>query len=283
MITNLKHLLYILKTDQHSLDSILENVDSFYYIISKQKINKNTGKPILDKNGVYATRTLSPSKGNLKALQTNLYKFLSTHATIPTYAYGGMKGKDNIKNARYHQGNKYVFTTDIKSFFPSITYTMVFQMFIREGCTPSIARILTKLTTWKYNLPQGTSTSSIIANLVFKPIGSQIEKIAKEKGIKFTTFIDDITMSSKTDFKDALPEIIKIIEEGGFKISRGKTHYKTCDPIITGVICHNNNLVVPKSLRKKRAKLLKQLKCNNQKVVHKIQGLDNYMKNIVKA
>ena len=46
-------------------------------------------------------------------------------------------------------------------------------MFLREGCTPAIARILTKLTTHKYQVPQGIPTSTLIANLVFKPIGME--------------------------------------------------------------------------------------------------------------
>lgn len=283
MITNQKHLLHILKTNQQSLESILESVDSFYYEINKPKINKNTGKPILDKKGEPVKRTLSPSTGNLKKLQDRIYLFLSTHTTIPSYAFGGIKGKSNIKNARYHQGNKYIFTTDIKSFFPSITNKMVFNMFIREGCTPSIARTLTKLTTYKYKLPQGSSTSSLIANLVFKPIGQKLDLLAKEKGLKFTTFIDDVTISSKTDFKNSIPEIINIIEEGGFKISHKKTNYKTCNPIITGVICHNNSLVIPRIYKKKKAKLVKQLGDNKAFIERKIQGLENYMKSIENA
>ena len=36
---------------------------------------------------------------------------------MPQYVYGGVQGKNNVRNARFHQGNKYIFTTDLKSFF----------------------------------------------------------------------------------------------------------------------------------------------------------------------
>ena len=84
-------------------------------------------------------------------------------------------------------------------------------MFLREGCTPAIARILTKLTTHKYQVPQGIPTSTIIANLVFKPIGLEFEQLAKEHHIKFSMFVDDITLSSKSDFKKLIPNILSII------------------------------------------------------------------------
>ena len=74
-------------------------------------------------------------------VQARLYKFISEKAEIPNYVYGGVKGKNNVLNARYHQGNKFIFTTDLKSFFPSISHKQVFEMFLREGCTPTIARI----------------------------------------------------------------------------------------------------------------------------------------------
>lgn len=75
-------------------------------------------------------------------------------------------------------------------------------MFLREGCTPTIARILTKLTTLKYQVPQGIPTSTFIANMVFKPTGLEIDQLAKEHHIKFSMFVDDITLSSKSDFKN---------------------------------------------------------------------------------
>jgi len=276
MITSEKHLLYILGINKMELDHLLTNLDDYYYSFEIEKTDKFTGKAKLNSNGEVAKRQINSSKGKLKEVQTRLYKFMIAKVNIPEYVYGGIKGKNNVRNARFHQGNKYIFTTDLKSFFPSISNKLVFEMFIREGCTPTIATTLTKLTTRNYQVPQGIPTSTLIANLVFKPIGMKIEKLAKENNIKFSMFVDDITLSSKIDFKDLVPRILSIIKKSGFKISYKKTHYQTKNPVITGVICQNNRLLAPLGYKKKVAILKKELK-TNESVKNKLKGVETYL------
>lgn len=239
-------------------------------------------KPKKNSNGEIATRQINSSRGKLKEVQTRLYDFMSKQVKIPQYVYGGIRGKNNVRNARLHQGNKYIFTTDLKSFFPSISHKQVFQMFLREGCTPAIARILTKLTTHKYQVPQGVPTSTLIANLVFKPIGTEIDQLAKEHHIKFSMFVDDITLSSKVDFKNLVPQFLAIIKKSGFRISHKKTHYQTKNPIITGVICQNNRLLAPLGYKKKIAILSKQLS-THEFIKNKLQGIKAYLSIIEKS
>ena len=148
-------------------------------------------------------------------------------------------------------------------------------MFLREGCTPTIARILTKLTTRQYLVPQGIPTSTLIANLVFKPIGVEIDQLAKIHHIKFSMFVDDITLSSKSDFKDLIPEFLSILKKSGFKISHKKTHYQTKNPVITGVICQNNRLLAPLSYKKRIAVLSKSPM--NTSTKNRLQGIKAYL------
>ena len=275
MITNEKHLLYILGVNKEQLDYLLAHIEDYYYSFEKVKLNKFTGKPKKNSNGEFATRQINSSKGKLKDVQTRLYNFMSTQGEMPQYVYGGVQRKNNVSNARFHQGNKYIFTTDLKSFFPSISHKQVFQVFLREGCTPAIARILTKLTTHKYQVPQGIPTSTLIANLVFKPIGLEIEQLTKEHHIKFSMFVDDITLSSKSDFKELIPNILSIIKKGGFKICHKKTHYQTKNPVITGVICQNNRLLAPLGYKKKIA-ILSRIPMQ-EAVKNKLQGIKAYL------
>lgn len=282
MITSNKHLLYILGVDQTQLEYILANLESFYYSFEREKVDKITGKPKLE-NGEPTFRKINSSTGLLKTVQTRLYKFISEKAEIPNYVYGGVKGKNNVLNARYHQGNKFIFTTDLKSFFPSISHKQVFEMFLREGCTPTIARILTKLTTIKRQVPQGIPTSTLIANLVFKPTDEKIAQLAKENHIKFTMFVDDITLSSKIDFKSLLPLFLSLIRESGFAINHKKTHYKTKNPIVTGVICQNNRLLPPLGYKKKKARLQQELQTGKKSVEPQLRGLSTYLERISKT
>lgn len=275
MITNEKHLLHILGVDKGQLEYLLTHLEDYYYSFEKPKINKITGKPQKNADGKIATRQINSSKGKLKEVQTRLYNFMLKQVEIPQYAYGGVKGKNNVRNARFHQGNKYIFTTDLMSFFPSISHKQVFQMFLREGCTPAVARILTKLTTRQYQVPQGIPTSTLIANLVFKPIGAEIEQLSKTHHIKFSMFVDDITLSSKSDFKDLIPEFLSILKKAGFKISHKKTHYQTKNPVITGVICQNNRLLAPLSYKKQIAALSKSPM--NTSTKNRLQGIKAYL------
>lgn len=242
MIKNKRHLLRILKVSSERLDYILTHLDEFYYSFDKVKIDKLTGKPKLDGNGNIKKRTINSSKGDLKNIQSRIYKFLSSNISFPDFFFGGIKGKNNILNARFHQGNKYVFTTDLKSFFPSISHKRVYSTLITLNFTPDIARIITRLITRNGQVPQGIPTSTLIANLVFQPTGQIISDLAIKHKIKFTIYVDDMTLSSSQDFKYLIPSFLKILMDNGFKISHDKTFYKTKNPVVTGVVVHNNKL-----------------------------------------
>lgn len=261
MISTLKHLAYILRTDINVLQNIILNIDTYYYSFQKEKINKDTGEPLLDKEGKVKTREVNATKKELKQIQKRIYKLLIASIKLPDYAFGGIPKRDNISNAKYHQGNKYVFTTDLKSFFPSISHRQVFNVLIEHGFSPSVSRILTQLITYKYQVPQGVPTSTFIANLVFKKTGDKILDFARQNNIKFSIFVDDITLSSKVDFKDKIPHILDILKKDGYKISYQKTFYKTKNPIITGVVCQNNLIKLPNNTYKrlKRYQLKQQI------------------------
>jgi len=249
MIKTCKHLAYELKVELSEIDHIIDNIDNFYY--QKENIKmKDNGEPKI-KNGIIQKRVLNPSIKRLKVIQKRLQKNILQKLTIPDYAFGAIKGKDNISNAKKHQGKKYIFTTDLTNFFPSVNHYQVFEMFLSFDFSPTVSRYLTKLTTYKGKLPQGAPTSPIVANLVFVKTGKRLQQIAKENNLTFTSFVDDLTFSSPTDFKDKIQDILNAVIEDGFKISHKKTNYKTKLPTVTGVIVKNNNLDLPKNYKDK--------------------------------
>lgn len=249
MIKTAKHLSYELKVELSEIDHIIKNIDNFYY--QKETIKKNdNGEPKV-RNGIIQKRVLNPSIKRLKVIQKRLQKNILQKLTIPDYAFGAIKGKDNISNAKRHQGKKYIFTTDLTNFFPSVNHKQVFEMFISFDFSPTVARLLTKLTTYKGKLPQGAPTSPIVANLVFVKTGKRLQEIAKENNLTFTSFVDDLTFSSPTDFKDKIQELLDAVVEDGFKISHRKTNYKSKLPTVTGIIVKNNNLDLPKEFKDK--------------------------------
>jgi len=271
----------VLQEPEDRILYIVEHINQFYdefrrYKTDKQG-NKRKNKPqYVAQYGDYWCRIINPPIIELKTIQKRINTYLVEHIQMPNYAFGGVKGKDNIKNARFHKGQKYVFQTDLKDFFPFITNKMVYAMFVMNGFSPDVASILTKLTTFKGHLPQGSPSSTTIANLVFVPVGLEILSIAEREGLCFTTFVDDITISSQRDFKSIVPEIVDIVTSRGFKISQGKTSYRSGITDVTGVEMRNNSLSPTSKLKKK-------IEAEEDKANVRVKGMLNYSKRIKKV
>jgi RNA-directed DNA polymerase len=250
MINTIKHLSVVLGCSENHLLHIIDNIDQFYYRLEKPKMKY--GLYQCDKKGNVKFRKILASGEPLKQIQRKIHDILSSIKT-PVYAFGAVRHKNNILNARQHLGNRYFFSADLKDFFTSIRHHQVFGMFLKNNFSPTISRLLTKLTTYQGRLPQGPPSSSIIANLVFVPTGDRLHSFARENSITFTSFLDDLSFSSKKEFKPLIQHLIDIIRSGGFYLNHKKVSYKVSRPEITGAIIHVNRLR-PIDLMKERAR-----------------------------
>lgn len=271
---------FLLHKEEERVYYIVEHLEQFYSEFLRYKTdklgNKRKNKPQYSQYGEFWSRTINPPKEELKDIQKRINGYLVEKVQMPSYAFGGIKHRDNIRNARFHKGQKYVFQTDLKDFFPYITHKMVYETFVRVGFSHDVSSILTKLTTYKGHLPQGAPTSTTIANLVFVPIGLEIQAIAEREGLRFTTFVDDVTLSSQKDFKHVIPEIIQTITSHGFKISQGKTSYKSGITEITGVKMLNNSMTVTDKFQNALSK-------ESDDKTPRVLGMINYKERIVKV
>lgn len=273
----------VLREPEERVRFIIEHITQFYDEFKRYKTdkfgNKRKNKPqYVSRYGEYWSRIINPPKPELKTIQKRINAYLVEHIQMPNYAFGGVKGKDNIQNARFHKGQKFVFQSDLKDFFPFITNKMVYVMFVENGFSPDVASILTKLTTFKGHLPQGAPTSTTIANLVFKPVGNEIQSIAEREGLRFTTFVDDVTISSQQDFKDVVPDIIETIQPEiprGFKVSHGKTSYKSGITEITGVKMLNNSMTITDKLKAK-------IEAEGEEHTPRVKGMRNYANRVMR-
>lgn len=240
MIKKPTYLYYILKTDKSVIKEIFSHLEDFY-----------TPKQILKSNG--KIRTCYNVKEPLRGIQKRIHQYILNKIEIPEFVIGCKKGKgkDGVFNANSHKGKKYKFCTDIKDFFPSINHHLVYQMFLSYNFSPDVSSILTKLTTYQGALPQGTSTSSYIASLVFLPVDQNIVSLSEREGITYSRYVDDLTFSSSHDFKQFTKEIIEIVLSHKFNISHKKTKYKAGKLGITGPIAGNNKLYVQESVIEK--------------------------------
>ena len=274
MINTLKYLAFELKFELSEIENIISNIDKFYY--EKVEIKTDDLNRPKIKNGIIQKRVLNPSITRLKLLQKSIQRNILLKLEMPDYAFGAVKGKDNVQNAKQHQGKKYIFTTDLKSFFPSINHKQVFEMFCSFNFSPTVSRVLTQLTTFKGRLPQGAPTSPTVANFVFVKTGKKLLQFSKENKLTFTSFVDDLTFSAPIDFKSKAQFVIQTLQADGFKISHNKTNYKTKMPIVTGVVVKNNKLSLTESFK---------IKLNNTEgsTPQRIKGLQQYAAKVAKT
>lgn len=243
----LKHLCSILGCKPYEVEYITSHIDEYYNEWLEKKTNKSTGEFKKYKDGTIKQRAIRPSLNRLKIIQKAIKIKILAPIPLPENIHGGVKGKSNISNAKPHQGNKYQFTTDLQEFYPNVKYDQVYHTFLSHGYSDHFAHWLTKLTTWKYELPQGTPTSPHLANLVFLDIDKSLIPFCKINNLTYTRYVDDLTFSSQQDFKSLLNNLLEIIKSSDFKISYRKTSYKG-DQTVTGINVFNNFIDAPQKI-----------------------------------
>lgn len=261
-----------LAIDIKTYDKIVSELDSYYKPYKKVKLSKR-GKALY-RNGKLAYRTICPSTGQLKTIQKKIDKLLKKDIIFPKCHYGGVKGKCNIRNAKFHMGMHYFLVTDLRKYFPHIKYKMIYNQLTTEGYSSDVSRMITRLCTLNGKLPQGIPPATTLANMISKPLCEELTTYIKGKGIIFSVFVDDITFSSNSDFKSEVPAIIGIIESHNFRINHKKTHYKIGKATVTGLNVRQNRITPSSHI---------WFKINNQVSNEKREILSNYMSRIKKA
>ena len=154
--------------------------------------------------------------------------------------HGGVKGRSPLTNARLHVGKAAVLNFDIKQFFPSVKPGYVYKMFYERLRFPAdVAHWLTKLVTYKGQLPQGAPTSTIVANLVILPLCRRLEILASKHNSNYGQFVDDGTLSGAIYLEKLRCLIEKIIRQEGFQASpkphKRTTRYHWQEQVVNGV------------------------------------------------
>ena len=153
---------------------------------------------------------------------------------------GGIRGRSIIDNAEPHVGKDAVLCLDIEDCYPSISSTKVYDIFRSKiGCSPPVAKLLTRLTTYGNRLPQGAPTSGSLCNLALENLSKSLHTEAANNGLDYTHYVDDLTFSGESDdiniFK---PMAIKKIQISGFGLNQKKITVRSNNQTqsVTGLI-----------------------------------------------
>lgn len=183
--------------------------------------------PIAKKNGE-GTRYVYSTKPVLKNLLYNIKSVLLEKVDFPYYLNGSLTRRDIVTNASIHKKAKRIVIEDIATFFDSITEQHVFNIWRKFfKFSHDVSQTLTQLTTKDGHLCQGAPTSSYLANLIFWQIEPLIVRKMQEKNIRYSRYVDDITITTagKMDEADkqwAIAQIYAMVGRLGLKIKRTK-------------------------------------------------------------
>jgi len=247
-INTTKELTLQLGLSLDNLSRVVLDLDKYY--IFREKVKDKKGKP----------RDFYEAKGELKIIHSRIDKNLLDKIYYPETIQGGVKSRSILTNAQYHTGKKYVANFDISKFFPSVRHKVVYNAFISQKCAPNVARLLTILTTADDQLPQGFKTSPKISGLVLREIDERLKKLLEPKGLVYTFWIDDLTISGDYPITKLKKIIEKIFTQCGFKLNTKKTYIasrnsRTKKQVCTGLTV-NRGTNTSKEFRKKAKKEL---------------------------
>ncbi|MBI4428258.1 MAG: RNA-directed DNA polymerase [Ignavibacteriales bacterium] len=211
-------------------------------------------------------RRLDKPRKKLKDVQRIINDRLLQRITVHQSAKGAVRGRTLMDNVRLHVGKPMVAKFDMKDFFPSISSGRVYEFFVQIGCSPDVARLLARLTTYMGRVPQGTPTSPMLAGLIagYGKKGSynaRMGHLAKMHGLDFTTWLDDATMSGSPYVRRLKNVVARITKQSGFRMNMTKVEFmpKNKQQFVTGLVV-NEKPNVPKEWRRELGAILHNCK-----------------------
>lgn len=174
--------------------------------------------------------------------------FIKSHS-VHLSCHGAEKGWSVSKSLGFHLPLNSALSFDLSSAFENVEERHIFGFFFdrsEELSDPSISYetrrdisgFLTFLSTVSYSgsrgLPQGSSHANFLFNRVLYPLDSRIFKEASLRGMRYSRWVDDFTISSdsSSDFSDFLGAMEVVHEH--FPFSRGKSFFQTNPNLYNG-------------------------------------------------
>ena len=168
------------------------------------------------------TRHIEAPDPVTKKRQEDYLQYLHKSYPASPYTHGFTPNRSIITNALPHRNKQWVYSIDIKDFFPSIT--------LEKAKTVIKAKLKWGLCFYDFQdgkgkrLPQGAPTSPYIANLYLKNFDYKTAKKLVDIDIVYTRYADDITFSGNdyNSMEKALSFIIKLLNRYGLEINYKK-------------------------------------------------------------
>lgn len=159
---------------------------------------------------------------------------------------GFMPGRSPSTNACYHVGYQYTLSMDLKDFFDTVNeshLTGFLEHHVLSDCL------------WEGVARQGLPTSPMLANIAACNMDATIKRIATERGMVYTRYADDLTISGndRQNVFDMREIVTQAAADRGFVVNESKTEFQSASAgrrRITGLSV-DDMVHVPRRLRRK--------------------------------
>ncbi|WP_159681059.1 reverse transcriptase family protein [Luteimonas sp. 9C] len=228
-IRNLDHLCTILDVERRVLDRVLAMPGSQRYALARSRAAKSDGS---------AREVFNPCR-EVRRIQLKIVKRILKvpgavrwhdflYGSMPNQidAHGNELKKDYVTCAAQHCDARSVLKIDIKDFFGNIHSDTIMRIWTELfGYPGDVAFVLTNLCLKDDNLPQGGITSSYLAMLCLFDLEAKTVATLRLKGLRYTRYVDDITISSPLsnyDFELALALVRAMLISRALPINESK-------------------------------------------------------------
>jgi hypothetical protein len=196
-------------------------------------------------------RDLAYPVARLRATHERL-KFHLNKVKQPSYLFSPRRNRGQRDNAALHLDQAQYLTLDLKQFYPSTTEDMVRRWFRDElGMYDDVAGLLTHLCTIDGKVSFGSPVTPVLCSLIHRPMFDQIASICDVRGLRYSVWVDDLTISGLFVPKIVLQAIREIVCSSGLRSHRIVYRTGNRPVFITGIGVVGPRLVAPNTLHLK--------------------------------
>lgn len=193
-------------------------------------------------------RDLRYPVSRLRAVHERL-KFHLNKVKLPSYLFSPRRNRGQRDNAALHLDQDRYLTLDLKQFYPSTTAQMVRRWFRDDlGMYDDVAGILTHLCTIDGKVSFGSPLTPVLCALIHRPMFDRIAEICDENELRYSLWVDDLTISGRQISVEILKKIRAVVQEAGLKTHKIRFYSGKKPVFITGVGVVGANLVAANSV-----------------------------------
>ncbi len=171
-------------------------------------------------------RSIQAPKVALKVIQKWIGHHLGQSLEFEECVYGYVKGRSAKQAALQHIGADWVYSVDIKNFFPTTNLALIEQALISAGYSSEASKNMGPLLCFEKHLAQGAPSSPVISNLVMKPYDRKLLEISKFYDVTYTRYADDMVFSGKNDFPENLKvKVDELFSASDWTLSETKRYF----------------------------------------------------------